>query len=103
MKATKRDFSVDKLQRVAKILKTIAHPVKLEILEVLEAEEPLDVSTICSRIDSVCEISMMSHHLSKMKDNGIVSSEKRGKQVFYRIADRQLLSIFDCMENCKMI
>ena len=103
MKPTKRKFSTDKLQKVAKILKTIAHPVKLEILEILEFEEPLDVSTLCERIGSQCEISMMSHHLSKMKDNGILVSEKRGKQVFYSIADRHLLNIFDCMENCNLI
>jgi ArsR family transcriptional regulator len=103
MKPTKSKFSTDKLQKVAKILKTIAHPVKLEILEILEFEEPLDVSTLCERIGSQCEISMMSHHLSKMKDNGILVSEKRGKQVFYSIADRHLLNIFDCMENCNLI
>ena len=100
MKVSKRNFSSEKLQAVAKIFKTIAHPVKLEILEVLEAEEPLDVSTICERIGATCEISMMSHHLAKLKDNGILVSEKSGKQVFYRIADRHILSLFDCMEKC---
>lgn len=103
MKLTKRKFSITKLQKVAKILKTISHPVKLEILEILESNEPLDVSTICSNITNDCEISMMSHHLSKMKDNGVLSSEKKGKQVYYRITDRQLLNIFDCMEKCNLI
>ena len=103
MKTTQRQFSIEKLQRVAKILKTIAHPVKLEILEVLEAEEPLDVSTLCSRLGAECEISMMSHHLAKMKDNGILTSEKKGKQVFYRLTDRHLLNLFDCMEGCELI
>ncbi|MDA7716269.1 metalloregulator ArsR/SmtB family transcription factor [Flavobacteriaceae bacterium] len=102
MKLTKRQFSVLKLQQVAKILKTISHPVKLEILEVLESNEPLDVGSICDKIGINCEISMMSHHLSKMKDNGVLVSEKKGKQVFYKIADRQLLSIFDCMEGCDL-
>ncbi len=103
MKATSRQFTAKTLEKVAKVLKTIAHPVKLEILEVLESKEPLDVSTICNEIASPCEISMMSHHLSKMKDNGILVSEKRGKQVYYSIADRSLLHIFDCMENCKLL
>jgi len=103
MKVTKRKLSASKLQAVAKILKTIAHPVKLEILEVLETEEPLDVSTICNRIGIACEISMMSHHLTKLKDNGILTSEKIGKQVYYQIADRHILKIFDCMEGCDLI
>jgi len=38
-----------------------------------------------------------------MKDNGVLVSEKKGKQVFYSIADRKLLSIFDCMESCDLI
>lgn len=82
---------------MSKVLKTIAHPVKLEILEILESEQPLDVSTLCSKIGAGCEISMMSHHLAKMKDNGILISNKEGKQVFYEIADERLLNIFDCI------
>lgn len=103
MKSTKRNYSVERLQSVSKILKTIAHPVRLEILELLEAKEPMDVSSLCAEIGSTCEISMMSHHLSKMKDNGILTSEKRGKQVYYQLADRHLLSIFNCMEKCELI
>ena len=103
MKVSQRNFTSDKLNAVAKIFKTIAHPVKLEILEILEAEEPLDVSTICERINTSCETSMMSHHLTKMKDNGILRSQKQGKQVFYTIADRQILSLFDCMDKCMML
>jgi ArsR family transcriptional regulator len=101
-KETKRQLSYDKLQYVARILKTIAHPVKLEILEILETEESLSVTAICDKIESECEISMLSHHLSKMKDNGILVSCKKGKQVFYSIANKQLLSLFDCMENCDL-
>lgn len=103
MKETQRQFSVVTLQKVAKVLKTISHPVKLEILEILESHEPLDVSTICQKIGADCEISMMSHHLAKMKDNDILVSEKKGKQVFYRIADRHILNIFDCLEGCELI
>ena len=42
---------------------------------------------------------MMSQHLAKMKDNGILQSEKKGKQVFYRIADRRLLRVLDELEG----
>ncbi|MGH1339031.1 MAG: ArsR/SmtB family transcription factor [Aureispira sp.] len=103
MKTSKRQFSADKLAVVAKILKTIAHPVKLEIMELLEAEEPLNVSTIHQRLEADCELSMLSHHLAKMKDNGVLRSQKKGKQVHYQLADRQLLRIFDCMEKCDFL
>lgn len=100
MKRTKRQFSVEMLQQVAHLLKTISHPVKLEILEILEAEEPLDVGSLMERMEIECEASMMSHHLRQLRDNGVVSSEKKGKHVYYAISNPQLLKIFDCMERC---
>ena len=99
----KKKLSASKLKKVANILKTISHPVKLEILEILEQFIELDVTTIREKLKMKCEISMLSHHLSKMKDNGILMSDKKGKQVFYSISDRNILKIFECMENCSLV
>lgn len=100
MKGTTTTPTQAQLERAAKVLKTIAHPVKLEILSILAEEEPMDVSSLCAHVGMGCQISMMSHHLAKMKDNGVLLSEKQGKQVFYRIANRNLLNLFNCIENC---
>lgn len=97
----KREIHFETLEKVAHVLKTIAHPVRLQILEELEAEEPLSVSEIRNRIELDVEQSMLSHHLIKMKDKSVLKSEKIGKQIFYRIADRQVLGIFDCMAKCE--
>lgn len=103
MKASIKTYDKEKLEKVAKVLKTIAHPVKLQILQILAENEPLDVSSICEAVGDTCQISMMSHHLAKMKDNGIVRSEKDGKQVYYRLADRHILNLFDCIEGCDFV
>ena len=100
MNTNTTDITRDQLEHAARVLKTIAHPVKLEILQILAENEPMDVSSLCGHVGMGCQISMMSHHLAKMKDNGVLSSEKRGKQVFYSIANRNLLNIFHCIENC---
>ena len=100
MNATTPDITRDQMAHAAKVLKAIAHPVKLEILKILADQEPLDVTTLCEHVGMGCQISMMSHHLAKMKDNGVLTSEKQGKQVFYSIANRDLLNIFNCIENC---
>lgn len=94
------DITRDQMEHAAKVLKAIAHPVKLEILKILAAAEPMDVTTLCGHVGMDCQISMMSHHLAKMKDNGVLTSQKQGKQVFYSIANRNLLNIFNCIENC---
>ena len=98
----KRELSRRKLESVARVLRTISHPVRLKVLEILETEESLDVGTLCRELGMECEISMMSHHLAKMKDNRILVSEKKGKQVYYSIVDRKLLDLFDCMERCEL-
>jgi ArsR family transcriptional regulator len=83
----------EEYQDFARTLKVIAHPVKLQILHLLSKGEPLDVTTLCSKVGAECEITMMSHHLSKMKDNGILVSEKIGKRVFYSIKDHEIVNI----------
>ncbi len=101
------EFSVtlpkEKLQTGARLLKVLAHPVKLEILQYLGNHGPMDVSSLCERVGADCEISMMSHHLAKMKDNGILTSDKIGKQVFYSIADTSVLKLLSCLDQCELI
>lgn len=102
MPKVKRNISTMKMAKVASLLKTISHPVRLQILEALEVSEPMDVKTIRDSIDIEVEQSMLSHHLIKMKDKGVLQSNKEGKSVFYSIRDRQVLKIFDCMEKCDL-
>ena len=103
MQNTKRNLSIQELAKVAEVLKAISHPVRLEILEVLEVAEPLTVSDIREKIEIEVEQSLLSHHLIKLKDKGVLQSFKKGKNSYYSICDRQVLKIFDCMEQCSFI
>ncbi len=103
MRKVKRNISAEQLEMVAIVLKAISHPVRLEILEILEVEEPQSVSAIKEQLSVEVEQSMLSHHLIKLKDKGILVSQKEGKRILYRIKDRQILKIFDCMEKCSFI
>lgn len=95
-------LSPEKIEKVAEILKAIAHPVRLQIMDVLRERPSLSVSEIQQAIQVNCEQSLLSHHLIKMKDKGVLVCEKRGMNVFYALADRHLLSIFDCMQRCDL-
>lgn len=88
------------INKVAEILKTIGHPVRLQILEVLGDKEPMSVTEIQEKLNDKTEQSLLSHHLIKMKDRGILSCDKYGMNVLYRIEDRNILKIFKCMESC---
>jgi len=63
---------------------------RLKILELLKNEE-LCVSDICKRFN-ITQPSV-SHHLDVLKRAGLVTSEKRGREVYYRF-DRDAL--IDC-------
>ena len=69
--------------RMAEVLKTIGHPLRLKVLEALEIEEPLSVTEILDRVPMEVEQSLLSHHLIKLKDKGILRSEKQGMHVYY--------------------
>jgi ArsR family transcriptional regulator len=99
---TTTHLTAEEISRVAEILKTIGHPVRLQILEALEEKEPLSVTEIQEKLEADVEQSLLSHHLIKMKDRGILKCEKQGMNVLYRLEDRKILKIFECMESCSL-
>ena len=82
------------LEDMAQTLKVIAHPVRLEILLHLADSTKIDVTTLCDKLSCGCEASMMSHHLTKMKAHGILTSVKE-KQVYYQVARKRCSTCFN--------
>ena len=89
-----------KLGKIAEVLKVISHPVRLEVLELLIKEGTLSVADIRSEIE--VEQSLLSHHLTKMKDKGVLNFYKKGKHNFYQVAIEEIANIFECMRHCKL-
>ncbi|MEE9374684.1 MAG: metalloregulator ArsR/SmtB family transcription factor [Saprospiraceae bacterium] len=88
----------EKLERIAYILKTVAHPLRLAVIHLLEIYPRLSVSEICHKIGS--EQSLTSHHLQNMKLKGLLSSRKEGRNMFYSLKERDVSLIIECLENC---
>ncbi|MDD4202566.1 MAG: metalloregulator ArsR/SmtB family transcription factor [Candidatus Omnitrophica bacterium] len=87
-----------KVAQIAKVLKTIAHPQKLEILMLLGCKQKLFVSEIQKEVGLTQ--SMTSQHLLAMKAQGIVCSAKKANVVMYYIANKNVLKVISCMKNC---
>ncbi len=85
-------------EKVAFVLKTIAHPVRIGIIELLTHHDRLTVNEICEGID--CEQSLISHHLATMRQKGILSDEKQGKNVYYSLQLQEVTHVIECIENC---
>jgi len=79
----------------ASIIKALAHPSRLLIVDELAKGE----RCVCELTELVgADISTVSKHLSVLKNAGIVLNDKRGLQVFYRLRVPCILRFFDCVE-----
>lgn len=96
--ATKQKISPDKLEKAAYILKTIAHPLRLTIIEYLTVKDELSVSQICELLQA--EQSLVSHHLQNLKLKGLLASRKEGVSMYYKLKEKGLIEIIRCVEKC---
>ncbi len=88
-----------KLERAAYVLKSVAHPVRISIIDLLEQREKLTVTELQQVLE--IEQSLLSHHLTNMRDKGVVETQREGKKVYYFLADSTITDIIDCIQACK--
>ena len=81
-----------KYEARAKIIKALAHPARLLIVDELARHDERCVCELTELIGT--DMSTVSRHLSQLKDAGIVEDEKRGQMVFYRLRVKCLPSFF---------
>lgn len=82
------------LNAKANIFKALGHPTRLRIAEQLQDGE----KCVCEFVDEIgTDFSTVSKHLSVLKQAGIIESEKRGKQVFYRLKFPCIMDISSCV------
>jgi DNA-binding transcriptional ArsR family regulator len=83
------------LEHAAECLKTLAHPHRLRIVQML-----LHGKYRVGELAEACGIPshMASEHLRLMQRCGFLASEKVGRMAYYRIAEQHLASIMACIE-----
>jgi DNA-binding transcriptional ArsR family regulator len=94
-------LSVERMEKVAFILKTTAHPTRIAIVQLLAAQESLSVTDISEQLG--VEQSLLSHHLSGMKLKGILSSTRDGKNILYALKMREVIDVIQCLAACTFL
>ena len=84
------------LEQAAECLKTIAHPHRLRMIQML-----LRGKYTVGELAEACEIPshMASEHLRLMQRCGLLTADKDGRKVFYATADPHLGNIIACIEG----
>lgn len=81
----------------AQILKALAHPSRLLILDELLRHGERCVCELTNLVGA--DMSTVSRHLTVLRVAGIVADEKRGQQVFYRLRSPEVLGLVRAMED----
>ena len=87
-------ISFEEAEIRSKIIKSLAHPVRLMIVELLkEGELPFSKINDLFKNDK----STVSKHLLVLKEAGIVSSRKSGLDMIYRLEVPCITNFFGCV------
>jgi DNA-binding transcriptional ArsR family regulator len=83
MKGTKVTFDNGKLHYSSELMRALAHPLRLRILQFIDENQSINVNKIYSNLD--LEQSITSQHLKILRMSGVVSVEVTGKYHLYQI------------------
>lgn len=84
------------IDRQVKVIKALAHPARLEIVQALASGERC-VSELQALVGG--DLSTVSKHLTLMRKAGWIDCRKEGQQVRYRLACECLPTFLRCIED----
>ena len=80
----------------ANLLRALAHPRRLEIVQLLR-DQSLNVSDIFAMLD--LPQANISQHLTILRNAGVVTATRDGKQIFYTLAHPQIIESCDLLRD----
>lgn len=79
------------LTKKSELLKVIAHPMRLCILNCLMTTENCNVTMLTQKMDT--PQSTISQHLSKLKSHGIIEGNRHGVEILYNVIDDEVIRL----------
>ncbi len=89
-------MNIEIAEHITQVLKALAHPVRLQIVDVLKSGE-LCVCDIMAAVGG--KQSITSQQLNMMKDKGVLGCRRDGSKVFYRIENENVIRLLACVHQ----
>jgi ArsR family transcriptional regulator len=86
----------EQIEAVAKILKSMSHPIRLKILCLLQDRE-LSVGDIRNEVETTN--ANVSQHLNILRNQGIIDFRKDANFIYNRITDKRILDLILKMQK----
>ena len=91
----KTHFSLQFLENASETLKAIAHPARMVIVDLLHKHGNMTVTEIYEQME--IEQAVASHHLRILKNKGVVSVSREGKNSIYSLTSIDFHDIIDIL------
>ncbi len=91
-------LDIEKLEFAASKLRSIAHPMRIAIIDMLDNNRRLSVTEIYQALN--IEQAAASHHLNILKNNKVLIAKREGKKIFYSLKSTTLTEIIQCINRC---
>ncbi len=88
MRKTQIAINPEKLEVSANLLRALAHPLRMKILDFIDKNQSINVNKIYSALD--LEQSITSQHLRILRLAGLVQTEREGKYIHYSLNYAQI-------------
>lgn len=85
------------LERAARVLHALAHPLRLDVMQTLAANGELACNEL--QRQAGCSQSMLSQQLKLLETHGLVACRKQGALKLVRIRNPDILNLFACMRH----
>lgn len=90
-------FTDQHLHQITETFRAIGHPVRMQIIEMLQTEGPQTVKNIHEKLDLSQPV--VSNHLRLLKDRAVVSSSRQGQNSIYELRDPRYFSLLQLAEE----
>jgi ArsR family transcriptional regulator len=92
-----RRITPEALADAARVLRAIAHPLRLRLLEILGQAGERNVTSLCEAAGAPQPA--VSQQLARLRHEGVLEARRDGSHVFYRVARMEILGLLECVRK----
>jgi DNA-binding transcriptional ArsR family regulator len=93
-----KQIDVNKFDMAARKIRSIAHPMRIGIIELLEANKEMNVTQIYEKLN--IEQAAASLHLNLLRTHGVLNRRRSGKMTFYSLKPDAINRLVEFVDNC---
>jgi len=96
---TTEQLQLEDLKLASSIFRAINHPLRLNIIRLVDEFEKLTVTQIYFKLR--IEQSVASQHLAILRESEVLLATRDGKNIYYALNHRRMQGIVRCMDTLK--